>query len=108
MNHFKRHISFFLIIVLSVLIIPKESLHELTDHHDTIDACFNHGENNQIGNNHQHCDVLQLNTPPLFSFFNTFLIHVSSVKFSFNVSNDNFYLANHFNLHYLRGPPTVF
>lgn len=105
MQLFKKHIATFLLLALAIFITPHEFLHELVDHTDDCDihACQTDGDVLSIL--HQHCDVLQLASPPL---------HCSLHNFSFSLSQqstinyfseiENYYFSDSAIL-FLRGPP---
>src|SRR5437870_2217339 len=65
MKVYKKILSFLLLAALGLAISPKELLHELSHHQDTKDIICNASCNKHLSNRHQHCDVLQLTTPPL-------------------------------------------
>jgi hypothetical protein len=103
---FQKYISVFLLAVISFFIVPKELIHEF-HHRDTedilcMDACKDH-----VSNVHDHCDVLQLNTPPLHHHVTGFSFHVVSLPFSFLIKNTTTYIADRAFSFYLRGPPTL-
>ena len=105
MQNFKKYIATFLLLALAIFITPHELLHELVDHMDDCDIHVSHTEGDALSILHQHCDVLQLASPPL---------HFSLHNFSFAISQqstinyfseiENYYFSNSAIL-FLRGPP---
>ena len=103
---FQKHISVFLLAVISFFIVPKELIHEF-HHHDTVDAICMDDCKDYISNIHEHCDALQLNTPPLYHHVADFSFHFVSLPFSFLVKNTSADIANRAFSFYLRGPPAL-
>ena len=56
--------GFVFILVSSFFVVPKELVHELLSHDHSTDVCADFGENPAVGNEHHHCDFLQLSLPP--------------------------------------------
>ena len=103
---FQKIIALFLLAVISFFITPKEFIHEL-HHKDTTDDICKDACKDHIGNVHEHCDVLQLNSPPLYHCETVFSFHFISLSFSFLVENTEAYVAQSAFSFYLRGPPTI-
>jgi len=104
---FQKNIARLLLVVLSVYFSPKELLHEFTHHEDSTDVTCHHSCKHHLEREHQHCDILQLSTPPLyhhvhnFSFLVSFaVIHQPAVP---AVGYKNSFSASVF----LRGPPAL-
>jgi len=103
---FQKLIALFLLAVISFFITPKEFIHEL-HHEDTTDAVCMDACKDHIGNAHEHCDVLQLTTPPLYHAETVFSFHFISLAFSFLVKNTATYVAEPAFSFHLRGPPSI-
>jgi len=65
LKYFRQFISVFLLLISALFIVPKELIHELSSHHDTIDICHNDGGNEAaLSNEHHHCDILEVFVQP--------------------------------------------
>lgn len=106
MQKLNKIIASFLLLVLSVFIVPKELLHEL-HHHDTIHQSSTSEEGTQIENIHHHCIALQLHSPPFISSLNYFNVLLESSKITFYDRNEGHYFSHFYNLNLLRGPPAI-
>lgn len=71
LRSFNKYISVFLLAVISAFIVPKELVHALYDHEDTVHS-ISHNETGlpEIENIHQHCDILNFNVPLYFLTLN--------------------------------------
>jgi hypothetical protein len=103
---FQKYISVFLFAVISIFIIPKELIHEF-HHRDTVDVLCMDDCKDHVSSLHDHCDVLQLNTPPLYHHVTGFSFLVVSLPFSFLIKNTATYIADRAFSFYLRGPPAL-
>ncbi len=64
MQRFKRHIAFFLLLVLSWVILPASLSHEIFADHEDTDCHFDHNSTTTaVEATHTHCDVFQTNAP---------------------------------------------
>ena len=107
MKNFRKHISIILLAAISLFLAPKSLLHEFLNHQDTEDFVCTETCGHHLSNEHQHCDVLQLSTPPFYnhlnniSFSSTELLCVISFesKSSYHFSSSPFL--------FFRGPPSV-
>jgi hypothetical protein len=104
---FQKFITFFLLAVLSFFITPKELIHEFHHHEDSTDVVCMDDCKDHIGNQHQHCDILQLTTPPLYHHVAAFSFHSVSFSFSFLLKNTAAYIADPIHTFFLRGPPSL-
>jgi hypothetical protein len=88
LQQLRKYISFFLLAVSSLFIVPKGLVHELTSHVDS------HDENHQAGAGlnfttiHHHCEILQVYESPF---------HTSDPVFQF-VATGN--IADVYNAHF--------
>jgi hypothetical protein len=107
MKPIRSYISLLLLAAFSVLAGPKEIVHELLSHHDTEDVHCTDSCRDHFSEQHRHCDVLQLSSPPLclsvnnFSFsFETVASSVASLPaLGYHFSSSPFL--------FFRGPPAI-
>ncbi len=104
---FQKSIALFLLAVISFFITPKELIHELHHHEDSMDVLCMDACKDHVSEQHQHCDVLQLTTPPLYHHVASFSFNVVSIPFSFLVKSTTSYVADRAFSFYLRGPPEI-
>ena len=98
----KKHIAILFLVLISLLIVPKEFIHSLAGHEDTV--CFWHN-GKTLDKHHHHCAILNFNAPPYVETSGTNL-EVSSFNFYIHSLNDYTCYFNDFtNLSYLRAPP---
>ena len=65
MARFKKHIALFLLLISSLFIVPKELLHELTFHTDTVDhGVITSANDFSLSTIHHHCDILEVFVQP--------------------------------------------
>ena len=101
-RNLKKHIAIFFLVLISLLIVPKEFIHSLTGHEDTI--CFWHN-GKTLEKPHHHCGILNFNAP-LFLVASSFQLPVSSLHFQLHFLNDySCCFSDFINLSYLRAPP---
>jgi hypothetical protein len=106
-DRIRKAVSFILLIAGSFFILPKELIHELSCHEDSIDHCIFRGENDTISTIHTHCDVLQLFISP-FSLLTQYAGFAEAIHyFNFFIFNLNSPVASLNNVFEIRGPPTV-
>jgi hypothetical protein len=101
------HLSFLLLAALSLFITPKELLHAHSGHEDTTDvachdACATHFENE-----HEHCDVLQLSSPPLYFSVSDFSFSFDKLVCNQPVENTGSYHSSVSAFLFFRGPPAL-
>lgn len=100
----KKHIAFFLLLIVSLIIVPVELFHDLYGHEDTV--CLPHN-NKTIESKHHHCDILKYHAP---SFIENSSIKYSDKPFDFTIKSATEYsyiFSRVFSTFLLRGPPTV-
>ncbi len=107
MQLLKKYIAFLLLLISTLFVVPKELLHELTCHEDTVDTHCTQTDGLAISTAHHHCDVLQVFVPP----FNTSdaTVHFStavkiSTHYCFNTLTFSAEVVQRF---VIRGPPSV-
>jgi hypothetical protein len=93
--------------VFSLIVGPKELAHEFLSHHDTedvhcMDVCKEH-----FSERHQHCDVLQLTTPPLYLSVDNFSFSFTTLSCTYQVESTGGYQYNSSAFLFYRGPPLV-
>ena len=106
MNCTKKFISFFLLLLISVFVVPKELIHTLVDHNDTEDIRTVPNAPLSIEHQHTHCEFLKLNVPLYFSDFKFFQAELPYSYFIFETFNEQSSIAPSFQLPALRGPPS--
>jgi hypothetical protein len=94
-----------MLLVMMAYSVPKELLHELHHHTDTVDAPFKSGAAKEVGTKHIHCDAFEFNGPVLFYSYQSF-------DFTGNDNPDTYSLAfteeyfHHTSFdNFKRGPP---
>gem|GEM_PF-1841084 len=63
MLRINKFIGFVFLLASSFFVVPKELVHELAYHDDTADLCAD-SDDPAVGNEHHHCEILQLCLPP--------------------------------------------
>jgi hypothetical protein len=104
---FQKYSTLFLLVVILFFITPGELIHGLHNHEDTVDAVCMDACKDQVSAEHEHCDALQLTTPPLYHHVGDFSFNITSITFSFLVKDASAYVAECTSAFYLRGPPSV-
>jgi hypothetical protein len=102
-----RLISLFLLAAFSLVVVPKEMLHGFTHHEDSadrvcVDYCRHH-----IEEEHQHCEVLQLSSPPFYKTVNQFYFSFEKILCIQSFECESSF---HFSLSpflFFRGPPAI-
>ena len=98
----RKYVAIFFLLVISLFIVPKEYIHALSGHEDTI--CYFHN-NTTIEKHHHHCAILNFTAPLYISVASNQLL-VKVVKFENVFLNDySFLLIDLSNLSDLRAPP---
>jgi hypothetical protein len=107
LKRFGRHIAFFLLVISSLFVLPKELVHEFCNHHDTEDVANANNNDIAVSPQHQHCEVLQL-------FYQPYSPVVANVDFQAIVQDVvlNIFYHPHFSIESfksldIRGPPAL-
>ncbi len=108
LNSFKRHIAVVLLLACTFFVVPKELLHELTCHDDTVDTHCIPTDGLAISTIHHHCDIFQVFVQPYnasdasMNFSNAVRIieHYSFNDLSFSVEVVQRFV--------IRGPPAAY
>jgi hypothetical protein len=103
----KRYLAIGLLLVMGVYSVPKELLHELHHHTDTVDSPFTSNNTREISTKHIHCDVFEFNGPVLFYSFQIFTFSVDFTPYIYSPdlsTKDYFQYFTPDNLQ--RGPPS--
>jgi hypothetical protein len=90
-----------------VLLAPKELVHEFLSHHDTEDVVCAGVCKEHFSELHQHCDVLQLTTPPLYLAVNNFSFSFDKVVCISSTESTSGYQFYSSPFLFFRGPPSV-
>ena len=94
-------------LALTFFITPHELVHSLVDHTDNCDIHPAQTEGNTISSLHQHCDVLQLASPPLYLSIHNFSFSFTRLSGNLNFSEiENYYFSSS-SILFLRGPPAL-
>ena len=99
--------SYFLLFVFILVSVPKELIHELHHHEDTVHhSCPTNFNGYKIEDHHVHCDYLKLEVQP-YSFYNTLVVDFIPYYYSvFSVKENPFLKPQQKELITLRGPPS--
>ena len=103
----KRYVAILMLLVMTAYSVPKELLHELHHHVDTVDAPFKAGNSREVGTKHIHCDVFNFNGPVLLSSIHFFSFSDDFVPNSFSPTFSDEYFHHVTFDNFQRGPPTV-
>lgn len=87
MSGSKKFIALFCLLTLSVFIVPKEFIHSLYGHKDTIDIIFK-DHSKHFEKTHIHCSILKLETP---LYHNDGAIYLLEVNFQVKWYIDKIY-----------------
>jgi hypothetical protein len=101
----RKSFSFILLLAVLTFILPKELIHELSCHKDSVDHCISGGENDIVSNIHTHCDVLQLFISPFSLITQQTRFAATVFYFKFLIFNHKFPTADLFQVFEIRGPP---
>lgn len=108
MKQFKKYIALFLLLVIALVLVPKELIHCLSAHSDTEDVRSVPAAASSFETQHQHCEFLKLNVP-LYCFDYKYLrisLPIKFFQFAGFISQATVPLSiQQLNL---RGPPTLF
>lgn len=99
---FRQYIVVFLLMTISLFIVPKEYIHDTYGHEDTKDI---QSKDASLTNTHHHCQILNYNTPNYIFQHKAFLLPVSFIEQSILSYRQFSYIipfATYFNL---RAPP---
>jgi hypothetical protein len=107
LKKFRATISFLLLAALSVFITPKELLHEFSKHDDTVDAVCHNACATHVETEHQHCDVLQLSSPPLYLSVNSFSFSPDKLACISSFESTSSYHFSCSPFLFFRGPPAI-
>ena len=106
----RKHISLLLLAVFSVLLVPKEVVHEFVSHegvvHHHIDLSKG-GQETHIDNTHQHCQLLNFQ----LSFYDVEEVEASAItkvkQTSYQEECSHKIISLKVSKSHLRGPPFV-
>src|SRR5689334_731899 len=104
---FRTCISFLLLAALSLFITPKELLHELSKHDDTVDVVCHNECSTHVETEHQHCDVLQLSSPPLYNSVTDFSFSSDKLSCLQSFESTSSYHFSCSPFLFFRGPPAI-
>jgi len=103
----RKYLAIGLLLVMGVYSVPKELLHELHHHTDTVDTPFKSDATPDVGTKHIHCDVFEFNGPVLFYSYQVFTF---SEDFTPYIYSPNFSTEDYFQYftpdNLQRGPPS--
>ncbi|MGI8892389.1 MAG: hypothetical protein ACR2GN_02905 [Bacteroidia bacterium] len=104
---FRQALSIFFLCVFAIITVPKELIHELHHHEDTLHIeCSRDFSGTRVEDHHIHCDYLNFEFKP-FNSESFFPLNYFTVDFTELVTrtiNDSFSPPESVN--YLRGPPS--
>jgi hypothetical protein len=96
-----------MLLVITAFCVPKELLHELHHHTDTIDNNYTANSNKEVGSKHIHCDVFQFNGQVLFYSYQLFSFTEDFTPYTYSsvFYDDYFHQSTCDN--FQRGPPKL-
>ena len=86
--------------------IPKELLHEIHHHTDTVDTPFKSDATSEIGIKHVHCSVFEFNGPVLFYSYQDFNYSQNFKPNCYHPAFTEEYFHHCYFDNFKRGPPT--
>lgn len=102
----RQALSYFLLFVFTLLSVPKELIHELHHHEDTVHHLCNHDfSDEKVEGQHLHCDYLKLEINPFIRNSNFFLQIVTVDYAEFNSQQQFEFYFPVSAINHLRGPP---
>ena len=98
----RKYLAVLFLSLISLFIVPKEYIHELSGHEDTL--CFSH-HNNILEKSHHHCSILNFNAPQFVTAISCHLLADNVQLHIFFIDDYNFNYQDLTNLSSLRAPP---
>ncbi|MBL4654426.1 MAG: hypothetical protein JKY33_01205 [Bacteroidia bacterium] len=103
----KRTISYLIILSLGLVVFPKELVHELHEHEDTIHKLCEKHSGPHFEKEHTHCDILNFQFPPFFHTY-TLINMITPFLFEVGIQDLPFSIFNTItDSNPSRAPPTV-
>lgn len=99
--------SLLLLLVFLYSAAPKELVHELFHEHESTDISCRNETGDQLSILHDHCELLQLNNPPVYYSVSTFSFSVTEIIFSIKTTKDQEYQFSSSPFLFFRGPPQI-
>ena len=99
--------SLLLLLVFLYAAAPKELVHEIFHEHESSDTSCRNETGDQLSILHEHCELLQLNNPPVYFSVSTFSFSVTEFVFSVKAPNDQEYKFSSSPFLFFRGPPQL-
>ena len=107
MRPFNKHIAVLLLLISTLFVVPKEVLHELNCHHDTVDTHCTPADSLALSIIHHHCEILQVFVQP-YNAADATQVFTNVVKiishYSFNAHLFSVEIVQRF---VIRGPPAA-
>lgn len=100
----KQLIAIFCLFTISAIIAPKEFYHSLEGHKDSIDI-IQKGQASQIGKIHQHCEILNFETPVYNSQVYILLVSITFLTTRYIDLSFLYYTFDSYSLSLSRAPP---
>jgi hypothetical protein len=104
MHKRKQLIAIFCLLTISAIIAPKEFYHSLEGHQDSIDI-IQKGQASQFGKIHQHCEILNFETPVYNSQIKIILLSISFFATRYLNISVTHYTFDSYSLSLSRAPP---
>jgi hypothetical protein len=98
----RQYIAVFLLLTISLFIVPKEYIHDFYGHDDTRDI---QSKETTLTNIHHHCQILNYNTPNYIFQHKAFLLPVSFIEQSVLTYRQFSYIIPFSTYFNLRAPP---
>ena len=104
----KKYVAYILLFVMTAYSIPKELLHELHHHTDTVDSSYKANASKEINTKHTHCNAFNFDGPVLFYSFYVFNFEDDATYFPFVIASIEPYFIHSLHEHFQRGPPNIY
>lgn len=104
----RSYIAIFLLMVISMVVVPKEFIHALYDHEDTPhDICADHHKGIHVEPAHHNCELLKFQVFPFYASFVHIDLSTEVTRIDFQLPVTSILHSDTYNLSQLRGPPTA-
>lgn len=104
MHKRKQLIAIFCLLTISAIIAPKEFYHSLEGHQDSIDI-IQKGQASQFGKIHQHCEILNFETPVYNTLVKILLLSIPFLTTQYLDFSSSHYTFDSYSLSLSRAPP---
>ncbi|TRZ71660.1 MAG: hypothetical protein D4R97_06510 [Bacteroidetes bacterium] len=98
-----RYISIFLLVCFLPVVTPREFIHDLLGHEDTLDIYHSTATLEKL---HKHCSILQVTFSSFVSYLKNFLFQKEFYNSFYSFPHQSFIPGVSVNLSSLRAPPS--